>query len=164
MLDSTARFNSRSDSEGSNPAPAAYTRPAAKNERIDLFRRSSVPSNPYSWRKRGSALGSLSVRLRFAAVPPLPRRCSCGPRLIRLRRSAYRARGGPNVLISSTSPAPFSVSRAQKPSTGVLSTSGIRNHDAVEGVDAPAAQEVHDVRPLLRSSRIDEITLATGLH
>src|SRR5215218_5115385 len=40
----------------------------------------------------------------------------------------------------------------------------VANHDAVEGVDAPAAQEVHDVRPLLRSSRIDEITLATGLH
>src|SRR5215216_4151074 len=40
----------------------------------------------------------------------------------------------------------------------------VANHDAVEGVDAPAAQEVHDVRPLLRSSRIDEITLPTGLH
>jgi hypothetical protein len=47
---------------------------------------------------------------------------------------------------------------------GVLSTLGICNHDAVEGVDAPAAQEIHDVRPLLRSSRIDEITFAAGLH
>src|SRR5215208_156120 len=40
----------------------------------------------------------------------------------------------------------------------------VADHDAVDGVDASAAQEIHDVRPLLRSSRIDEITLATGLH
>jgi hypothetical protein len=40
----------------------------------------------------------------------------------------------------------------------------VADHDTVEGVDAPGAQEVHDVRSLLRSSCIDEITLATGLH
>ena len=68
------------------------------------------------------------------------------------------------ALATSNRSIPSSLSKARNPNPGVLSTSGIRNHDAVDGVDAPAAQEIHDVRPLLRSSRIDEITLATGLH
>src|SRR5829696_7293081 len=40
----------------------------------------------------------------------------------------------------------------------------VADHDAIEGVDAPAAQEVHDVGPLLRSARIDKIALTPGLH
>src|SRR5215208_3147955 len=40
----------------------------------------------------------------------------------------------------------------------------VAHDDAVQRVNAPAAQEVHDVRALLRSSRINEIALATGLH
>src|SRR5918993_2086614 len=40
----------------------------------------------------------------------------------------------------------------------------VAHHDTIQGVYAPAAQEVHHVRPLLRSSRINEITLATCLH
>src|SRR5215217_4943972 len=78
--------------------------------------------------------------------------------------TAYPTTAGAQFLISSTPPIPSSVSRAWKPSTSVLSTSGIRNDDAVQRVNAPAAQEVHDVRALLRSSRINEIALATGLH
>ena len=40
----------------------------------------------------------------------------------------------------------------------------VAHHYAIQRVYAPAAQEVPDVRPLLRSSRIDEIALATCLH
>src|ERR687889_1406182 len=68
------------------------------------------------------------------------------------------------ALATSNRSIPSSLSKARKPNPGVLSTSGIRNHDAVEGVDAPAAQEVYYVGPLLRPARIDEIALAAGLH
>src|SRR5918993_1738064 len=68
------------------------------------------------------------------------------------------------ALWSCTLGSPPSVSKARKPSAGVLSTSGIRNDETIQGVYAPAAQEVHHVRPLLRSSGINEITLATCLH
>jgi hypothetical protein len=40
----------------------------------------------------------------------------------------------------------------------------VAHHYAIQRVYAPAAQEVHDVRPLLRSPRINEIALTTGLH
>src|SRR5215216_838883 len=40
----------------------------------------------------------------------------------------------------------------------------VANHDAIQRLYAPAAQEVNHVRSLLSSSRIDEIALPTGLH
>src|SRR5215213_787600 len=81
-----------------------------------------------------------------------------------MAKFAESTAGELQALRSCTLGSPPSVSKARKPSAGVLSTSGIRNDDAVQRVNAPAAQEVHDVRALLRSSRINETALATGLH
>jgi hypothetical protein len=68
------------------------------------------------------------------------------------------------ALASSNRSVPFSVSNARNASQVVLSTCGIGDHDAIERVHAPAAQEVHHVRPILGPSRVDEVALPAGLH
>lgn len=57
-----------------------------------------------------------------------------------------------------------SVSKARKPSLGVLSISGIRDHGAIQRVHAPAAREVHHLWPLLGPSRVCEVALPSCLH
>ena len=41
---------------------------------------------------------------------------------------------------------------------------GIIDDDAIQSLDAPAPQEIHDVRSLLRLSGVHEVVLATRLH
>src|SRR5215203_3464819 len=78
--------------------------------------------------------------------------------------SCQRAPEAPYAFATSKRSIPPTVSSARNPSSSVLSTSGIRNHDALQRRYAPAAQEVHHVRSLLRSPGIGEVALPSCLH
>jgi hypothetical protein len=111
---------------------------------------SSKRQRPFSFRR---ALNEkLSMVLRFG-IDVSESMASCE----RAPQSLY-------ALASSTRSIPSSVSKARNPSAGVLSTSGIGDNDAIQRVDAPAAQEIHRVRPLLGPSRVHEVALPAGLH
>src|SRR5215212_6481968 len=78
--------------------------------------------------------------------------------------SCQRAPEAPYAFATSKRSIPPSVSSARNPSPSVLSTSGIRNHDAIQRLHAPAAQEVHHVRSLLWPPHVEQVALPTSLH